>query len=90
MNRPPWRIETRRQAKRVLRRLPKQILKRIEATISALAYDPLPPGSRKLVGYDNLYRIQVGDWRIIYTRQDEVMVILIVEISPRGDAYRNL
>jgi mRNA interferase RelE/StbE len=82
---PVWRIEYDREAKRVLRRLPRALLKRIEATINALAYDPHPPGSRKLINYENLYRIRVAGWRIVYALKDDVLVILIVRVAPRGN-----
>lgn len=90
MAEPVWRVQIRRQAKNVLRRLPKTLLERIDAAIEALAKNPTGPDSRKLSGYTNLYRIRVGDWRITYALEKDVMVILIVEVSPRGDAYRNL
>jgi len=56
----------------------------------ALAKNPRPAGCKKLSGFDNLYRVRVGDWRISYAIEDERLVILVLEIAPRGDAYRNL
>jgi mRNA interferase RelE/StbE len=35
------------------------------------------------------YRIRVGDWRIIYTIEDNVLLVVVIEIAPRGGAYRN-
>lgn len=90
MSKPDWRIEQTRQVERVLRRLPKPLLARLRAAIVELAQEPRPFGSRKLVGYENLYRIRVGDWRITYTLHDDALLILIVEVSPRGGAYRTL
>ncbi|MCH8290889.1 type II toxin-antitoxin system RelE/ParE family toxin [Candidatus Poribacteria bacterium] len=43
-----------------------------------------------MVGYENLYRIRVGEWRISYAIEDDKLIILILEIAPRGSAYRNL
>ncbi|MCC7352311.1 MAG: type II toxin-antitoxin system RelE/ParE family toxin [Anaerolineae bacterium] len=80
----------RRQAEKALRRLPRDLLRRIERAISDLAEDPRPSGCVRLVGYGNMYRIRVGDWRISYAVEDEQLVILIVKIAPRGSAYRNL
>lgn len=90
MNDRRWRVQTERQVERALRRLPKPLLARIRAAIASLADEPRPHGYRKLVGFENLYRIRVGDWRIVYAIEDELMIILIVEVSPRGDAYRGL
>ena len=56
----------------------------------ALAKNPRPAGCKKLSGFDNLYRVRVGDWRISYAIEDERLVILVLEIALRGDAYRNL
>ena len=86
----PWRIEITKQPAKMLRRLPQNIGKRLDKAILALADDPQPVGSKKLTGYPNLYRVRVGDWRIIYAIEDEKLIILIVSIAPRGNAYRDL
>lgn len=85
-----WRIEQSHRAERSLRRLPKPLLRRISRAIEGLAQDPRPVGSVKLTGYENFYRIRVGDWRITYSIEDDVLLIVIVEVSPRGGAYRKL
>lgn len=90
MSEQRWRIQTERQVERMLRRLPKSLLARIRAAIASLAIDPRPHGHRKLVGFEKLYRIRVGDWRIVYAIEDEILLILVVEVSPRGGADRNL
>jgi mRNA interferase RelE/StbE len=84
-----WRIVVEREPRRVLRRLSKDLLQRIRAAIRALADDPRPRGCIKLTGHD-LWRIRVGDWRITYAIKDDQLIILVVEISPRGGAYRHL
>ena len=85
-----WQIQIEREPRRVMRRLPKPVLERIRTAIRSLAEDPRPNGCIKLTGHDKLWRIRVGDWRITYAIQDEELVVLIVEVSPRGGAYRNL
>jgi mRNA interferase RelE/StbE len=79
-----------RQPQKILRKLPKDVLWRIDRAIQDLAADPRPVGCKKLVGYDNLYRIRAGDWRISYAVEDDRLIILVLEISTRGGAYRNL
>jgi len=86
---PRWQIIIQRSAKRVLRRLPRDVVERISIAIEALADNPRPPDSRKLVGYD-LYRIRVGDWRIIYALENDQLIIVVVEIGARGQVYRDL
>lgn len=90
MNDRQWRVQIERRAERSLRRLPKPLLARIRSAIGGLGEDPRPHGYRKLKGFENLYRIRVGEWRVVYAIEEEMLIILIVEISPRGDAYRDL
>lgn len=85
-----YEILFERQPERLLRRLPRGLATRIDRAILALAEEPRPSGCRRLRGYQNLYRIRVGDWRISYAIEDDQLVVLIIEISPRNDAYRNL
>ncbi len=56
----------------------------------SLAEEPRPAGCKKLRGYENLYRLRAGDWRLIYAIEDDQLVVLIIEVAPRGEAYRNL
>lgn len=83
-----WQIVLLRQPEKVLRRLPKDFLQRMRIAIRGLAENPRPPGCKKLSGYENLYRIRVGQWRISYAIENDRLVILVLEIAPRGDAYR--
>jgi mRNA interferase RelE/StbE len=87
---PRWEVIVSRQANKVLQRLPRNLLARIDEAIQALATDPRPPGCKKLSGtrYDNLYRVRVGDWRISYAVEEERLIVLVLEVSSRGDAYR--
>jgi mRNA interferase RelE/StbE len=83
-----WQVLIDRQPEKVFRRLPKPLLQRIREAISNLAADPWPPGCKKLTGYDNLYRIRVGGWRISYAVEQERLIVLVLEVASRGDAYR--
>jgi mRNA interferase RelE/StbE len=65
------------------------MLERIRSVIRELTENPRPDGVKKLIGYKNLYRIRVGDWRIIYAIEDGSLIVVILEISPRGNAYRD-
>ena len=53
-----------------------------------LADDPRPKGSRKLAGYDDVFRIRVGRYRIIYSIAGKKLVIIILKIGQRKDVYR--
>lgn len=61
--------------------------KRIDAALTLLAENPIPPKSKKLTGRDG-YRIRVGDFRIIYEIQKNVLVVLIIDIGHRREIYR--
>ena len=64
--------------------------RRIDARTEALMDDPRPPGSRKLTGLD-LYRVRVGDYRIIYRIEDQVLLVTVVRVGHRGHRiYDNL
>ncbi len=83
-----WQVIITRKAERTLKRLPQDVVRRLSAAIDALADDPRHAGSQKLVGFDDLYRIRVGDWRIIYTIEDDKLLVLVLTVAPRGQAYK--
>ena len=83
-----WAVFVERQPLNVVRRLPRDLLQRIRLAIVGLAEEPRPSGCKKLQGYDNLHRIRVGDWRISYAVEDDRLIVLVLEVAPRGDAYR--
>jgi mRNA interferase RelE/StbE len=79
-----------RQVEKVLRRLPGEVLIRVDRLLLGLADDPRPAGCKKLKGCENLYRLRAGDWRIVYAIEEDRLIVLVVEIAPRGQAYRDL
>lgn len=85
-----WKIQILHDVKKVLKKLPKNLLARIWKKINDLRNDRYPPGSVKLEGYDNLFRVRVGDWRIIYAIEEDRLVIVILEIGPRGEIYKDI
>ena len=85
-----WQVIITRQAERRMKRLPKPFIKRLQLAIKSLGDDPRPVGYKKMVEYDDLYRIRVGDWRVIYAIEDDRLLVLIVTVGPRGSVYREL
>lgn len=77
-----------RSATKELEALPDKVVQRIVSKIDALAQQPRPSGSKKLKGADDLWRIRVGDYRIIYAVNDADSMVEIRVIRHRGDAYR--
>lgn len=85
-----YTVIVERQAEKTLRRLPKEILLRVDRLLLSLADEPRPIGCKKLRGYESLYRLRVGDWRIIYSVVNDELAVLVIEIAPRGEVYRDL
>jgi mRNA interferase RelE/StbE len=68
--------------------LPNNIQERVYDKISQLAEEPRPDGVVKLKGYDNQYRIRIGDYRLVYEIQDEQLIVLLVQCKHRRDVYK--
>ena len=83
-----YRVEFTSRAAKELSALPSLMQKRMGARIDALMIDPRPPASRKLHAAEELYRLRVGDYRVIYRVQDKLVVITIIRIGHRRDVYR--
>lgn len=77
----------KKSAERELRKIPKADLQRITQRIKELAATPRPSGSEKLAGQDS-YRIRQGDYRIVYTVDDDHKLIDIIKIGHRREVYR--
>lgn len=85
-----YRIQILPRAERALTALPADVQQRIDARIQSLAASPRPPGVEKLAGAEGLYRVRVGDHRVVYTIRDDVLLVLVVRIGHRGEVYRTL
>ena len=84
-----YRVLLRPPAQKFLRKLrDKSLLARLMAAMRELAHQPRPPGCDKLAGPENLYRVRVGDYRVIYQVQDNALLVLVVKIGHRREVYR--
>ncbi|MGH9205158.1 MAG: type II toxin-antitoxin system RelE family toxin [Acidimicrobiales bacterium] len=81
-----YRIEVRPSAARALRKLDPDVRPRIQGAIALLAEDPRPPASRSLRGRPG-YGVRVGDYRIIYTFLDDLLLVVVVTLAHRRDVY---
>ena len=73
-----------------LRSLPRPMVARVFKRVEALRDDPFPRRSLKLAGAEELYRIRVGDYRVIYAVDKKNQQILVHYVRHRRDAYRHL
>ncbi|MGI8642040.1 MAG: type II toxin-antitoxin system RelE family toxin [Pyrinomonadaceae bacterium] len=83
-----YQVDFKPSAARELRKLPKDIAKRISKKIDSLADNPFPYGYTEMKGSQNYYRVKVGDYRIIYTVEHGEILILVVSIGHRREIYR--
>ena len=83
-----YRLEIARSAEKQLRRLPAEDRRRVARAMVALADEPFPAGSRKLSGYDDVFRVRVGVYRVLYSVSGRTLVIIILKIGHRKDVYR--
>jgi mRNA interferase RelE/StbE len=85
-----FRIEVSATAEKQIRKLPDDDRLRVLRAIRPLATEPVPPGSRKIRGYDDVFRIRVGSYRILYRVEGRRLVIIILKVGQRRDIYRSL
>jgi mRNA interferase RelE/StbE len=82
-----YSLRIKRSAEKELKAIPKSDLSRIVGKIRALAENPRPPGHQKMSG-PSQFRIRQGDYRILYTIDDNDRVVEIVKIGHRREVYR--
>lgn len=83
-----YRIEVSATAEKQIRKLNKADQIRVLRAIRNLAKEPRPPGTRKLRGYEDVYRIRVGTYRILYSIESGRLLIIVLKVGHRRDVYR--
>jgi len=76
------------RARRDIEKLPNTVRERIAVAIDGLSDNPRRSGVKKLQGDENLWRIRVGAYRIVYEIHDERLTVLVIRIGDRNDIYR--
>jgi len=77
-----------RSARKELQNLDPQVARRILKQVEALVTDPRPSGVVKLEGAADLWRIRVGQWRVVYRVSDRERLVDVIAVRHRSDAYR--
>ena len=83
-----YTVEFGANADREFRKFSHDLQLRLRPRIDALETNPRPPGAKKLAGQEDLWRIRVGDYRVVYEIHDRILVVLTVRIAHRREAYR--
>jgi mRNA interferase RelE/StbE len=83
-----YTVTISRPAARDIRGLDDTAQRRVARVINALADNPRPPGVQKLSAEDGVYRVRSGDYRILYQIVDRQLVVLVVRVRHRREAYR--
>lgn len=84
-----YQVEISESAERSLEKIAKKDRLKILEKIDLLEQDPSPSKCIKLKGYKEvLYRIRIGDYRVVYSIKQDLLIVLIVEIGHRRDIYR--
>ena len=86
----PYIVQYDPKALKELTKIDKPSARRIVRATNALSGDPRPSGARPLVGNPDLWRIRVGDYRVVYTVQDSELVVLALRVAHRSTVHRSL
>ena len=84
-----YRIIIPKIVQKQLKKLPVNVYERIVGKITLLASEPRPTKVKKLKGFENEYRIRVGDYRVRYEINDKELTIIILSCQHRRESYRD-
>ena len=82
-----YSVELKSSARKELERLPPKVIQRVFAKLEALGGEPRPAGCKKLKGGQHIWRIRVGDYRVVYTVDDVQLLVSVTRIRHRSDVY---
>lgn len=85
-----YTIEFKGSAAKTLKKLPKSAQKRIVAKLTEFETSLPPAEETKMKGDNPFHRVRVGDYRIIYEIQNDVLTILVIKIGHRKEIYRHI
>jgi mRNA interferase RelE/StbE len=84
-----FKIELSNRSSKYLNKLDQPTRKRISNHLLILQENPRHPelDIKKLKGSTSLYRLRIGDYRVIYEIEDEILIVFVIKIGSRGDVY---
>lgn len=84
-----YKVRLKKPAEKYLNKLSGKMYRSVRSKIEDLKADPVPGDAIPLKGYSNTYRIRLGNIRIIYEIYQNELIVLIIDIGPRGQIYDN-
>lgn len=85
-----YTVELKKSAAKALKKLPKSAQKRIVEKLSSFEKALPPEEETKMKGNNPFHRVRVGDYRIVYEIENDILVILVIKIGHRKDIYKRL
>ena len=83
-----YQIRFKKSAEKQIEKLPASVVKRVSFAIDDLSINPRPKDSKKLESKEEIWRIRVGDYRVLYTIEDVIKIIEVRNIGHRKDIYK--
>ena len=84
-----YEVQILPKAARQIKALSVEVRQDVTLTIQSLTNEPRPIGVKKLSGEKNIYRIRVGNYRVLYRIIDKVLVVVVVSVGHRREVYRD-
>ena len=82
-----YQVIVTKTAEKQLDKIPNNYYILITTKLKKLVFDPRPSGCKKLVGYEHIYRIRVGSYRVIYTIDDNILIVEVIKVGTRQSVY---
>ena len=83
-----YEVQILPKAARQIKALSIEVRQDISLTIQSLANEPRPIGVKKLSGEKDIYRVRIGNYRVLYRIVDKVLVVVVVSVGHRREVYR--
>jgi len=83
-----YKIEWKKSAQKEIKKIAKPDILKILEKVESLAIEPFPPNYKKYLGTEHTYRIRMGNYRVIYSISDEILMITIIRVGHRKEVYK--
>lgn len=86
----PYAVEFTSSARKQLKRLDRAVQQRVLMAAALLGKHPRPPAARRLTSSNELWRVRLGDYRIVYSIDEDGVVVVVVRVGHRSAVYRDI